>query len=132
MKTSIEISDPLLNRARALAAREGKTLRELVEAGLRLVLEREERAEPFKLRDASVGGRGLVQGLRYDEWGKILEVAYEGRTLTSCLRGARVSGPLIHDGRIAALCALHGIHEQWTADRDFSRFSNLRTRNPLV
>jgi hypothetical protein len=80
MKTSIEISDPLLKRARALAARDGTTLRELVEAGLRLVIERDERSGPFRLRDASVGGRGLGEGLSYDDWGKILEIAYEGRT----------------------------------------------------
>lgn len=77
MKTSIEISDPLLRRARALAAREGRTVRELVEAGLRLVLEQSERSAEFRLRDASVGGRGLAQGLSYDDWGKILEMAYE-------------------------------------------------------
>jgi hypothetical protein len=79
MKTSIEISTPLLKRVRALAARDGKTLRELVEAGLRLIVERDESAARFKLRDASVGGRGLRVGLSYDDWGKILEIAYEGR-----------------------------------------------------
>ena len=35
-------------------------------------------------------------------------------------------------GRIAALCATHGVHELWTADRDFSRFADLRTTNPLT
>jgi hypothetical protein len=69
----------LLKKVRALAARDGKTLRELVEAGLRLIVERDERAARFKLRDASVGGRGLRTGLSYDDWGKILEIAYEGR-----------------------------------------------------
>lgn len=52
--------------------------------------------------------------------------------LKASLSAARISGPLIHDGRIATLCALHGIRELWTADRDFSRFAALRTRNPLV
>jgi hypothetical protein len=82
MKTSLEISDPLLKRARAIAARDGRTLRDLVETGLRLLIERDEkeRASPFRLRDASVGGQGLSQGLSYDDWGKILEVSYEGRT----------------------------------------------------
>lgn len=80
MKTSIEISDPLLKRARALAARDGRTLRDLVEAGLRLVIARDEKRASFRLRDASTGGRGLKQGLQYDDWGKILEASYEGRT----------------------------------------------------
>ena len=44
----------------------------------------------------------------------------------------RVAGPAIHDARIAAICLLHGISELWTADRDFSRFAGLSTRNPLV
>ncbi len=43
----------------------------------------------------------------------------------------RIAGPKIHDARIAALCAFHGVRELWTADRDFSRFSSLKTRNPL-
>lgn len=45
---------------------------------------------------------------------------------------AKVSGPRIHDARIAALCLHHGVSELWTADRDFSMFPKLRTRNPLV
>jgi hypothetical protein len=52
--------------------------------------------------------------------------------LERVLRSARVSGPKIHDARIAALCLEHGITELWTADRDFSRFSALKVRNPLV
>ncbi len=45
---------------------------------------------------------------------------------------ARVMGPRIHDARIAALCLHHGVRELWTADRDFSAFPQLTTRNPLV
>ncbi len=48
------------------------------------------------------------------------------------LREARVVGPRVHDGRIAALCELHGVRALWTQDRDFSRFPWLRTENPLV
>ena len=44
----------------------------------------------------------------------------------------RVSGPLVQDARIAALCLEHGVTEFWTADRDFSRFPDLATRNPLL
>ncbi len=45
---------------------------------------------------------------------------------------AKLSGPRIHDARIAALCLHHGVHELWTADRDFSLFPKLTTRNPLM
>lgn len=53
-------------------------------------------------------------------------------TLSALVRAARIAGPRIHDARIAALCLDHGVRELWTADRDFSRFPKLRTRNPLV
>jgi toxin-antitoxin system PIN domain toxin len=45
---------------------------------------------------------------------------------------ARLSGPRIHAARIAALCLHHGVRELWAADRDFSAFPKLKTRNPLV
>ena len=52
--------------------------------------------------------------------------------LASLLRAGRIVGPRVHDARIAALCLQHGVNELWTMDRDFSRFSSLRTRNPLA
>lgn len=45
---------------------------------------------------------------------------------------ARVSGPRVHDARVVALCVSHGIRELWTADRDFSLFAAVKTRNPLA
>jgi uncharacterized protein len=50
------------------------------------------------------------------------------RTLVS---DGKVTGPLVHDARIAALCLAHGVSELWTLNRDFSRFPSLKTRNPL-
>lgn len=41
-------------------------------------------------------------------------------------------GPKVHDARIAAICHVHGVSELWTADRDYSYFPELTTRNPLV
>ncbi len=52
--------------------------------------------------------------------------------LRGLLGAGRIAGPMVHDARIAALCATHGVHELWTADRDFSRFADLRTTNPLT
>lgn len=51
--------------------------------------------------------------------------------LEALATAAHVSGGAIHDARIAALCLNHGVRELWSADRDFSRFANLRVRNPL-
>jgi toxin-antitoxin system PIN domain toxin len=52
--------------------------------------------------------------------------------LRATLREGRIGGPLVHDGRVAALCRLHGVRELWTVDRDFGRFPGLTARNPLV
>lgn len=52
--------------------------------------------------------------------------------LARLLAGGRVTGARVHDARIAAICLCHGVSELWSADRDFSRFPELKTRNPLV
>lgn len=52
--------------------------------------------------------------------------------LLDLLRSARPAGPKVHDARIAALCIHGGVRELLSADRDFSRFPKLTTRNPLV
>ncbi len=80
MKTTIDISDPLLAEAKAVAAREHRTLRELVEEGLRRVLEQPAKpARRFKLRDASFKGRGLRAELASEGWDAIRAISYEGR-----------------------------------------------------
>lgn len=53
-------------------------------------------------------------------------------SLRPLLLTSKTTGPAVHDARIAALCLQHGIRELWTADRDFSRFHDLRVRNPLA
>jgi toxin-antitoxin system PIN domain toxin len=53
-------------------------------------------------------------------------------TFRALALGGKVAGPMVHDGRVAALCVNHGVAELWSADRDFSRFADLVTRNPLV
>ena len=77
MKTTIEISDAILERAKAVAAREGTTVRALVEDGLRQVLRQRRGAERFKLRDASVGGSGLTPEFQSAGWDEIREAVYE-------------------------------------------------------
>jgi len=52
--------------------------------------------------------------------------------LSSLIRAGRISGPKVHDARVAAVCLQHGATELWTVDRDFSRFPGLKVRNPLV
>lgn len=52
--------------------------------------------------------------------------------LRNLLVDSKVTGAMVYDARIAALCMAHGIRELWTADRDYGRFPGVRTRNPLV
>jgi hypothetical protein len=67
VKTTVEIADPLFDEARREAQRAGVTLRELIETGLRRILDERQRAKPFKLRDGSVAGRGPAPGIRSDD-----------------------------------------------------------------
>jgi hypothetical protein len=52
-------------------------------------------------------------------------------TLQPLALGAALTGGAIHDARIAALCIRHGVDILLSADRDFTRFPALATRNPL-
>ena len=73
--------------------------------------------------DAWLGSPSLeVIGESSDHWSTLQELLVQGR----------VSGPRVHDARIAAICIAHGISEFLSADRDFSRFPKLTTRNPLL
>ena len=47
------------------------------------------------------------------------------------VRASGVSGNLIHDAHIAALCLEHGVSELVTGDRDFRRFEGLKIVNPF-
>ena len=80
MKTTLDISDPLLREARKLAARERTTLRALVEQGLRrVVAEKGRRAPAFRLRKASFKGHGLRAEIRDAGWDRLRELAYQDR-----------------------------------------------------
>jgi Arc/MetJ family transcription regulator len=79
MKTTIEISDSLLEEAKRLAAKEGTTVRAYVEQGLRrIVAERKTRGK-FTLRNATFKGTGLQPGVQDPTWEKIRQAIYQGR-----------------------------------------------------
>lgn len=77
MKTTLEISDAVLQRAKALAAQEGTTVRALVEDALRQLLQSRRAAAKFRLRDASVGGNGLRPEFRDATWDRVRDAIYE-------------------------------------------------------
>jgi len=80
MKTTIEIQSELLRKAKATARKEGKTLRALVEEGLRRVVA--DRAAPRrkgKFHMVTFKGTGLQPGIDPYDWKKILEICYGGR-----------------------------------------------------
>jgi hypothetical protein len=79
VKTTIEISDELGREAKAHAARENITLRELFERGVRMVIKADQENSGFVLRDGSVGGRGLQPEFQGADWARLREAVYEGR-----------------------------------------------------
>ncbi len=49
-------------------------------------------------------------------------------TLSRLVRDHYITGPVVHDAKIAAICLDHGVDEFVTFDRDFSRFPELTVR----
>ena len=78
MKTTVELTEDLVRRAKQVAVEEGTTLRALLEAGLRAELEARESAG-FSLIDASIEGDGLQAGVQEGDWQAIRDLIYEGR-----------------------------------------------------
>jgi hypothetical protein len=79
MKTTVEISDSLLHEVREVAAREGVTLRTLVERGLHRVVAETNRGAPFKLRRASFKGKGRQPELPGSSWETLRDLIYRDR-----------------------------------------------------
>ena len=79
MKTTIEISDSLLEEAKKVAAKERTTVRAFVEQGLRKVLAERKSRGAFRLRKASFKGKGLQPGVEDATWERVREIIYQGR-----------------------------------------------------
>jgi len=79
MKTTVEISDTLLEEARRAAAQDRTTVKALVEAGLRRVLAERKRKGRFHLRRETFKGKGLQPTLEGASWDRVRETIYEGR-----------------------------------------------------
>lgn len=79
MKTTVEIAEELLRQAKSVAAQERTTLRALLEEGLRWAIGKRRKKQPFKLRDASVGGKGVHPGIDDTDWTSLRDTIYKGR-----------------------------------------------------
>jgi toxin-antitoxin system PIN domain toxin len=60
----------------------------------------------------------------------LTETERHADVMATLVRESGVTGNLLHDAHIAALCIEHGVSELVTGDRDFSRFP-LRVADPF-
>ncbi|HEY5633271.1 MAG TPA: type II toxin-antitoxin system VapB family antitoxin [Burkholderiaceae bacterium] len=80
MRTTVVISDPLFQQAKRIAAREGVTMRAMIELGLRKVIaQKKSKDGKFRLRPASFAGTGLRPELQGENWDRIRAIAREDR-----------------------------------------------------
>lgn len=79
MKTTIDIASNILQHTRDVARREGTTIRELVEEGLEMVLEKRATRKKKPIRPVTVGGHGLRTEFQDADWAKIRDAVYKGR-----------------------------------------------------
>jgi hypothetical protein len=79
MKTTIQIPDSLFEEVRKLAHREQRTMKAIVEEGLRHIVSERKRRSRFRLRKASFKGKGLQPHVAGASWDQILQLSYEGR-----------------------------------------------------
>jgi hypothetical protein len=79
MKTTVEISTPLLRRAQKMAAKEQTTLRALVEEGLTRALATREHSSKAPPPLVTFKGKGLAPEFQGASWEKIRDTIYDGR-----------------------------------------------------
>ncbi|HET7292318.1 MAG TPA: DUF2191 domain-containing protein [Vicinamibacteria bacterium] len=79
MKTTVEIPDALLDRARRHARRTGRPVRSLIEEGLRLVLQAESASSSYRLPDRSVGEEEAPNPLESLSWQDLRAEIYGSR-----------------------------------------------------
>jgi hypothetical protein len=79
MRTSIDIPDRLIRRAKKLARQRGITFRQLVLDGLRAVVGPVTKSAAYRMQDRSFGKGGLVEGLVWSDSERIDALVYGGR-----------------------------------------------------
>ncbi len=79
MKTTVEIHDVLLERAKRHAKATGQPLRAVIEDGLRQVLAAPKPRTKYRMQDARYGNPGDPDPLSRYSWEEIRDIIYEGR-----------------------------------------------------
>ncbi len=79
MKTTLDIQDELLARAKRHARRIGRPLRAVVEEGLRRVLAASGPPPRYELPDLSVGREGARDPLEDYSWQDLRDIIYDER-----------------------------------------------------
>ena len=76
VKTTVDITTPLFHEAKKYASTHGLSLRQVIESGLRRVLDaRQPAATPFRLQKKTFKGEGLANDA---DWPAIRRRIYEG------------------------------------------------------
>ena len=79
MKTTVEISDDLLKRSKRAAREEGKSLRQLLEEGLRSALNAREHKPRRRFRLHTFKGDGRTDAFRNASWEQMRDEIYRDR-----------------------------------------------------
>jgi len=80
MKTTIELSDHILNRAKQVSRERKTTLRSLVEEGLSRVLDEGSGGDgQRKIVPVTMKGQGLSPEFAGKDWGEVRDAIYQGR-----------------------------------------------------
>ena len=79
MKTTVEIDDALMRRAKRHAKRSARSLRSIMEEGLRRVLDEPGSRESYTMPDLSAGRPGDPNPLEGMSWQDLRDEIYGGR-----------------------------------------------------
>ena len=80
MKTTVELNDVLISKLKQQASEKSTTMKELMEAALRLYFDKQKSPEKqFRLNNHSFKGNGVCEGVEEGTWETIRSLIYEGR-----------------------------------------------------
>ena len=76
MKTTLDISDHIMQRTKELSRQEKTPIRELVEEGLELLLRKRAASAPYKIKPVVFKGKGLSAEYQDANWERIRDAIY--------------------------------------------------------